>query len=97
MLEQRTVCFYIYNSAEYTSQTTAALDLLFLSSYVNESLKMRSIEDFVDVPKHLEHGKHAFLALEDCTVFFLEKPKPQTQTSSPTCFLVHCKARSFIS
>lgn len=26
MLEQRTVCFYIYNSFEYTSQTTAVLD-----------------------------------------------------------------------
>lgn len=44
------------------------------------------MEDFVDVPNHLELGKYAFLALGDRGVF-LEKKTPK-----PACFLVYCKA-----
>lgn len=39
---------------------------------------MRHIEDFVDVPNHLELGKYAFLALGDCRVF-KKKKSPKTQ------------------
>lgn len=44
---------------------------------------MRHIEDFVDVPKHLELGKHAFLALEDYRVFF-EKKNPNNKKLKQT-------------
>jgi len=51
---------------------------------------VRLIEDFVDVPKHLELRKHAFLALEDCSFFFFFLKK--TTKKQPQHFF-WCTAR----